>query len=573
MKIKNIYEQNPQSVDELVRLRGIEDIDKFLNPSLDDILSPMLLDNCAKAVNLIKEMNGKKAMTIVDSDSDGYNASAILLNYLRNVYPDWEIEFFIHEGKNHGLEDVADRDIDLDEYDIVFLPDAGSNDDYYFEMHPNTKFLVMDHHLRTVCTEAPKNAIIVNNQLSDNYTNKALSGAGVTWQVCRAMDQTNGTNYADQFYDMVAVAVIGDVMNITTPENRAIISYGLEHFENRFLTELRDAAAYSIGDELTPTGVAFYIVPSINAMCRMGTLAEKIRMFLSFTKPSYQVECHKRGVSKGTMVDVVIESVRECTNAKAHQKKAQTQMAELCEKVIVENDLLANKILIIELGEEFEGIPSEMNGLTATKLSNDYGHPTLIGRVCSDGFLKGSIRGLSTIDMPPLKEFLLSSGLFDYCEGHSLAAGFSIAKKNVGKFLEWSNERLKDVNITTKTWSVDFNLSAQDANLSNIIISLEKLSNLWGQGFPEALIYIKDIKVSRADIQVMGKNSDTVKVTYKGISYMFFKRSMEEVKQLIAYPHARFNIVGTANVNRWMNKVTPQIFVSDYEIFDDTLGF
>ena len=574
MNVKLKYEINAPYKENLIRARGIEDVDGFLMPSPSNLQDPRALGAAEMqlAKEWIDEYQGCPALTVVDSDCDGFCASTILLNYLKDVFPAWDIDFFTHSKKQHGLEDVVEE-LDLDEYQLVFLPDAGSNDDEYFERFPNTKFIILDHHLRSIKEHWPTNATIINNQIAAGYKNKSLSGAGVTWQFCRYLDEEYGENYASKYNDLAAVAIIGDVMDITTPENRYIIDNGISKFNNVFLKLLRDNAAFNLGDTLTPIGIAFYIVPMINSMCRMGTAEEKERLFLAFYNPTFQVECHKRGVAKGTMIDVAIESVRECTNAKARQKKMQTQMAELCEKQIVENNLDENKIMIIQLNEEFEDMPSEMNGLTATKLANDYGHPVIIGRVNSDGFLRGSMRGLSTIDMPPLKEFFISSGLFEYVEGHSLAAGCSIPYKKLDEFTNWANEQLKDVSMDSKTWFVDFKAKGKDADLKAIICSMDELSHLWGQGFPEAMLYIDDINVSRADISVMGKNADTVKITHNGISYMFFKRSPEEVKELTQYARAKLRVVGTANLNVYYNRTTPQIFVSDYEIEDDRLGF
>ena len=418
MNVKLKYEINAPYKENLIRARGIEDVDGFLMPSPSNLQDPRALGAAEMqlAKEWIDEYQGCPALTVVDSDCDGFCASTILLNYLKDLFPTWDIDFFTHSKKQHGLEDVVEE-LDLDEYQLVFLPDAGSNDDEYFERFPNTKFIILDHHLRSIEEHWPTNATIINNQIAAGYKNKSLSGAGVTWQFCRYLDEEYGENYASKYNDLAAVAIIGDVMDITTPENRYIIDNGISKFNNVFLKLLRDNAAFNLGDTLTPIGIAFYIVPMINSMCRMGTAEEKERLFLAFYNPTFQVECHKRGVAKGTMIDVAIESVRECTNAKARQKKMQTQMAELCEKQIVENNLDENKIMIIQLNEEFEDMPSEMNGLTATKLANDYGHPVIIGRVNSDGFLRGSMRGLSTIDMPPLKEFFINSGLFEYVEG------------------------------------------------------------------------------------------------------------------------------------------------------------
>lgn len=567
MEIKlNNYIEAPYG-ENLVRARGL-DPKTFLEPNENNMLSPILLDNIIFAADWVIKNVNKKAATIVDSDCDGFCASAILLNYLKQLYPEWNIDFFVHERKGHGLSDIVE-DVDISEYDLIFLPDAGTNDDIYFEEYKDTHFIILDHHLRTSENPIPSNAIIVNNQLSEGYSNKFLSGAGVTWQFVRYLDMISQTSYANNLIDLAAVAIIGDVMNITTPENQYIITKGLSNLQNTFLKYLRDNSAYKIGDTLTPTGVAFYMVPFINSMCRMGTIDEKKRMFMSFIDPTHQVESHKRGVAAGTMVDVVIETIRECTNAKSRQSRLQDNMAALCDKQIIENDLLTNKILTIVLDENFDNIPSEMNGLTATKISNDTGHPTLIGRVGNDNMYKGSIRGLTTIDMPPFKEFLQSSGFFTMVEGHNNAAGFEIPYKKLDRFIAWSNEQLKDISLDTKTWYVDFLKDANDDNIIDIVKEMDNFKNYWGQGFPEALIAVKDIPVKRSDVSVMGKNMDTVKITYNGISYMFFKQSQSEVKKILEHSNFKLSIVGTANLNKYYSKVTSQIFVCDYSISPD----
>ena len=73
-----------------------------------------------------------------------------------------------------------------------------------------------------------------------------------------------------------------------------------------------------MGGDVTPISVAFYIVPLMNAMIRMGTMDEKERLFLALIDGHRQVPCNKRG-AKGTTEEVAIESLRECTNAKAKQ--------------------------------------------------------------------------------------------------------------------------------------------------------------------------------------------------------------------------------------------------------------
>ena len=556
----------------LVKARGIQDVEGFLNPSKDNLESPWDLDNMDEAVRTVRRYVDLPTLVVCDSDCDGYNSASMIIAYLQECYPSWDFDYFLHSKKQHGLQDVVEE-VDLTQYRLVILPDAGSNDDEYFERFPNVDFVILDHHERGSEEAPPENAVIVNNQNSKNYLNKALCGAGVTWQFCRAYDFRYGYEYAWKYIDQAAVAIIGDVMNITTPENAYIIKEGLANPRNSFIKLLCNNAAYSLGAELTPIGIAFYIVPMINAMCRTGKMEEKDRMFKAFTWPDTMVVSHKRGVAPGTEVKVGIESVRECTNVKAKQKREQAKMADLCEKKIIEDDLLNNKIIIIVLDETFYNIPSELNGLAATQLSNKYNHPVYILRENDEGELKGSGRGLETIDMPPLKEFMESSGLVEWVQGHQNAHGSCIKAKNLEKFTAWANEQLKDVDMNSKSWQVDFNLKATDPAIKDIIFAMDKLSPYYGQGFPEVEISVHDIEVPKSDIHVMGKTGDTVKVMCNGIAYMFFKRGIEEVKKMLEHPRMCFNIVGKPNVNYYNGMITPQIFVDDYECYNAVYRF
>jgi single-stranded-DNA-specific exonuclease len=60
--------------------------------------------------------------------------------------------------------------------------------------------IVLDHHETEITPTKYSNAIIINNQCSD-YSNKALSGVGVTYQFCKYLDSLMDTNYADNYLD------------------------------------------------------------------------------------------------------------------------------------------------------------------------------------------------------------------------------------------------------------------------------------------------------------------------------------------------------------------------------------
>jgi hypothetical protein len=45
------------------------------------------------------------------------------------------------------------------------------------------------------------------------------------------------------------------------------------------------------------------------------------------------------------------------------------------------------------------------------------------------------------------------------------------------------------------------------------------------------------------------------------------------IEELRRYPSVKLEIVGRANVNYWGGNVIPQIFIDDYEVSDNALGF
>ncbi len=137
-------------------------------------------------------------------DVDGFTSSTILYNYIKFLNPNKEIEYFLHKGKQHGLEDMWEK-LQEKEYCAILVPDAASNDSQYAS---NLKYpvLVLDHHiLEDKCLS--ENLVLINNQTSNKYRNKNLSGAGVVWQFCRALDYLFNVNYTDDFIDLAALGI------------------------------------------------------------------------------------------------------------------------------------------------------------------------------------------------------------------------------------------------------------------------------------------------------------------------------------------------------------------------------
>lgn len=566
-EIKEPYVKN------LLKERGVEDVDEYINPTKSYLNNPKKLNNIEKGaelyLNVIKH-NGN-ILIVVDSDCDGFTSSAIIYQYTKKIAPGTNISYILHEGKQHGLQDHIDKILDEEEvYNLIILPDSSSNDFKYHEQLKNIHIpvLVLDHHLTDV--ELSDNAIIINNQLSEDYPNKELTGAGVTYQFCRYIDSILGIDYSDYFIDLAALGIIGDMGSVLEIENRYIIKKGLEKIYNFFFQTLIDKQSYSMNNEVNATTVAFYIVPLINAMIRVGTMEEKQRLFEAFIDGEKKVPSNKRG-AKGTEEFLAIESARECTNAKNRQNKIKENAVDSLEIKIYKNGLNDNQILFVRLDDD-DDFPSELNGLIAMQLASKFKKPTIVARLNEEGFVRGSARGLNESELSDFKAFLSNSGFFEYTLGHANAFGCSIPNKNLFDFHSYANEKLKNIDFKENVYDVNFVCSAMNKNLPDIIYDIGKNSELWGQHNLEPRIYIKDINLTKKSIEIIGKNKDTLKFEKNGITYIQFhaKQLIEDLSDL---SDIKMEIVGRANINEWMERETLQIFIEGYEVSDGTYSF
>lgn len=577
MKTKLVNENHKENyTDNLLINRGIskEDLQSFYNPTVNLLQEPEAFKNIAQGFNLILKHISKQSNVaiVVDSDVDGFTSAAIIYQYLQKIAPSLHMEYFLHSGKGHGLSDtIEDITSSNTSFQLVILPDAGSNDWKYHEelKEYGADCLVLDHHIVEPDTQIINNTIIINNQDSEKYHNKDLSGAGVAWQFCRFIDRVNGTPYAFDYIDLAALGIVSDMMSVLELENRYIITTGFSNIKNYFFKCLCEKQSYSMGGKVTPMTVAFYITPLINAMIRTGTMEEKRRCFEAFIDGHKLVESHKRG-AKGTMEEVAIESARECTNARARQNRILDKAVEELEIKIHKYDLLENKILFIRLDEE--DFPPELNGLVAMKLSAKYQRPTIVARLNDEDIVRGSSRGLNESELKSFKAFMDDSGFFEYTAGHDNACGISIPNYSIDAFHKYANKKLEGVDFGENWYEVNFERIAADKDIRELIEDLTEHEDIWGQHNSEPMIHILDLNVSKSDIRVMGKNQDTVKIEKNGVAYMFFK-CKDRIKDFEQFKDMKIELVGRANMNEWNGNYTPQIFVTDFEVNDNSLGF
>ena len=559
------------AVERVLSNRGImpSEIKHYLHTTDEDILSPTLIANIDAGVKMLVRhiAQNDRVLLQIDSDCDGYTSAAVLMNYLNCLFPSFvqnNIIYRIHTGKQHGIIlDTIPADVKL-----VIAPDSSSND---YEEHAalaarGVDVLVIDHHEAEKISE---NACIINNQLCD-YPTKSLSGVGMVYKFCSRIDEFMNVDYADQFLDLVALGLIADMMDLRDFETRHLITRGLENIRNPYFHGMIKKNEFSLRDGVTPIGVAFYIAPYVNATIRMGDFDEKMMLFESMLdfRGYEQIPSTKRGC-KGQMETRVEQACRNSTNIKNRQTKARDSALETIERIIKENNLLDNKILVVRLDDRM-AVDRNLTGLIANQLMAKYQRPVLLLNKTALGW-EGSGRGYDKSRFENLREFLHETGLVMYAEGHANALGVGIQDEKFNTFIDFSNKALASFDFTP-CYKVDFIFSGGDFKGTDIV-EIAELKSIWGQGIDEPYVAIENVKVSNENVYLMSADKNpTLKITLpNGTSLIKFKSSQEEYESFkSAMGCVTINVIGRCERNIWNGTVTPQLIIEDYEIVSTT---
>lgn len=598
MKYKLIKPINKDytALEQVLTNRGIalEEIPHYCNTTDEDINSPLLfgeniMKSAAAALVGCIEAN-LNAAVIVDADCDGFTSSALLINYLYDVWPTWttnHLTWYLHNGKQHGLSDYCDL-LEKAHYDLVVIPDAGSNDYTYHERLNaiGTKIIILDHH---EADEISPYAIVINNQLSD-YPNKQLSGVGVTWQFCRYLDSLLGKDYASYYIDLVALGLTADMQSLLSLETKHLINKGFdpENIHNPFIYNMWQKNKFKLGEHITSWGAAFYIAPFVNAIVRSGTPEEKEIVFKSMLqKEAFQmVLSTKRGHRLGKQEQLVEQAMRVCTNVKNRQTKVQDETMKFLESKIEDEHLLDNKVLLllVEPGQ----VDRNVAGLVANKFMAKYQRPCCIltkveepveikaykdnypvlATMITQVSYQGSARGCDKVGVTEFKDICAGTGLTMYTAGHQGAFGLGLREQDIPEFLQKTNEALKDMSEEA-LYYVDYIYYGTDVNAENIL-DIAAMDSYWGKDIEPSLIAIHNLKVTKDMVTLMSPDkTPTLKIVLPNkVSIIKFGSSQEEYDKIATDGYVTLDIVGSCNRNEWNGWVNAQIMVEDYEIID-----
>ena len=571
LKENCIDPNSTQPIEDYLRSLGITKIESFLGiPPKEDELNPMLLDNMDKCITILHEgfENKKKFFIQVDSDVDGYTSASIFYRFFKGCYPEADIVWRLHEGKEHGvIINTTPEDADY-----IILPDSGSMQlEEQLELVSKGKIvIILDHHSVTKMNYSD-NIILVNNQVSENFSNKDLSGAGVVFKVIQAYDNRYPSifNSADDFYDLAALGIMSDMMNLKNLDNNYIVYQGLQHIKNKMFKALLNQQSYSIKNIEKPSKIdtVFYISPLINGVIRAGTAEEKELLFKGFIEEPTEELITTTYRGEDRTEDYYQYVARVSYNVKNRQNTQKEKCFNYLKEKIEKEKLNENKVIaVITSKEDKVPTPQNITGLIAMELLKEYNKPVLVLRPKLEEdclTYAGSGRSKPVEGFDSFLSFVRSSKYCIYGEGHNHAFGAALKAENYQNFIDESNERLANIEFSNSYVEVDAVFNNGNINY-DMMYDFAAYSDIYGNSIPQPKIALTGILNSN-DVKVMGKDSSSVGINIGKVTCVKFK-DKKLVEQLSSLSRATYTIIGRVQLNEWMGNYNIQLLIDDIEV-------
>ena len=454
-------EDDFEIIDAILDNRGIEDISSFLKPTEDDMIAFEDMKGLEEAYQIIDDAitMDEKFLVLADVDADGCCSNAIITKYLRRCGAN--VKCIINDGKIHGAEHL-DLSL-LDDIDVMIIVDSLNNSPEVYKriLDTNTKLIVFDHHLpEQRLFDANLDFVLVTS--AKDYSNEALSGAGVCLKYALYADEMNLTDYADDLWVYGAIGLIADMSDMSVPENRYIAHRGLAQFKNPMVKKMVGTYAFD------SQSVSFSIGPLVNAAMRMHENEKAMNVFLAENE------------------DEIDELVKDLKNCREKQNEA---VAEMLDDLLEQGETqLDRKCMFFILNNDTD---AEISGLIGNKLLAMYQRPLFILKH-KDGQYAGSMRSIGTDNF---LEIANDTGMC-LCQGHPNAAGAFIDEDKFEQFKEVIEDKLKDIEFSIEI-EADIELSPEQIN-ENLIKQLNAINRISGTGFSpvKVLVRTNDYEVS-----------------------------------------------------------------------------
>lgn len=543
--IKNKISQNQeidvsQIVDTLLRDRGIKDVPNFLNPKkiseyqFEEFFSK---SEFKKLIKRLEALNKNHEMIVVytDYDADGITGGAVMWETLHllgfNVMP------YVPERKSEGY---GFSKIGIDNVNEKYHPkliisvDHGiaAQDKIAYAKKLGIDVAVSDHHLKSDKKLISALAI---------FHTEEMSGSGVAYFLAREIylhfkkDILNNVEELEKHFeqDYLALASIGTIADLVPLVGvaRSLARYGMEAFldiKRVGIKKLLDVSGIE-NRKLNTFDIGFIVAPRINAIGRLEHAIDALRLLCTKSIDNAQILASKinnKNVERQDLVKIAVEEALKMTDLK-----------------LMKNPDL--KIICLVSENWNEGII----GLIASKIMDKFYRPAIVMTV-SDGQAKGSVRSISGFDITAFlrehKKYLIDVG------GHKAAAGFSIEKNNIEKFIsaiEKSADKKIDKSNLVKKIEVDFETPVSILS-RKLAIEIEKFYP-FGIGNPQPLFLTRGKLVK---MQTMGKSAQHLRLQIKddsspdSLELVFFNEGLKSKEIQIGQP---ISVAYNLEINRW----------------------
>ena len=544
----------------LIRNRDIvgdENIEQYLHGTILDLYDGMLMKDMDKLVDILTEKihEGKKIRVIGDYDIDGINATYILLQGLKALGGDVDVDIPDRMQDGYGLNrNLIDRAFEAD-VDTILTCDNGiaAKEEIAYGKRLGMTMLVTDHHEvpyeeigdRKQYVLPLADAVVDPKRPDCEYPFKELCGAGVAYKVVETLFEIFGADIEDVDYLMenVAIATIGDVMDLVG-ENRIFVKQGLEMLkrtQNFGLKALFTCTGVNV-DQLSAYHIGFVIGPCLNASGRLDT-----------AKRALELLCAKNQKE----ADILAGDLKALNDS----RKDMTALAVEKATAQVENSTLKqDKVLVIYLPDCHESLA----GIVAGRVRERYDKPTFI-LTGAEGGLKGSGRSVEAYHM--YEELNKCKHLLTKFGGHKLAAGLSMEAEN----LEYLRRELNENTVLTEEdlmprISIDMQMPFQ--HISEELIEQLSMLEPFGKGNGKPIFVEKDLEV--LDSRVLGKNRNVVKMQVRDaggttVDAVYFG----DVEKFLAFMEKkqgeRVAFTYYPSVNEFYGKKVLQIVIHNYK--------
>ncbi|MDW5266468.1 MULTISPECIES: single-stranded-DNA-specific exonuclease RecJ [Acidobacteriaceae] len=428
----------PDAIAALLVSRGIVDVaaaQTFFNPSLDDLIDPMLMLGMREAVARIQQAvrGGEPILIYGDYDVDGTTATVLLKTAIeRTATKDcpavvtYHVPHRLREG--YGMQTGVLGAAAASGVRLVISVDTGIR---AFAAADEAKALgldliVTDHHLPDDAVGVPHAIAVVNPaQEGCGYPFKSLCGAGVAFKLAHAIlsaaaDTEEGraklrNSLVPSFLKLVAIATIADSVPLEG-ENRVIAALGLRELRNPVqpgLRALMQVAQIPANRPPTATEVGFRLAPRINAAGRMDIASDVVELFLT-----RDVELASKLAEKLNRLN----EDRRATEARALED-IEVQLASLRDG----DGTFPSECIVLDDPSWHRGVL----GILASRIVDRTGRPALV-LTHEDGHAHGSGRSIAGFHLLDALTAIHADGeLFTRFGGHTHAVGFSLPSESV----------------------------------------------------------------------------------------------------------------------------------------------